>query len=157
MQLRPNQVVPLMGQDWIRWTRVPNSGLLFQKFEMVYTPENALWTRYIPALVLMVIAIFLIRGLRSSAANQVSKLVVAGISIFWFSSFSNVLSHFLSVFVDDTVTAQFWPGSKFYVFNVADLGITLGMAAVFFAIVRIAMVQTRETAADSVTAVRASL
>jgi lipoprotein signal peptidase len=130
-QMRPYQAFPILGQKWISWTRVPNSGLLFQKFEMVYSPENTLWTRYLPALALLLTAIFFIRTLRLLGGHQVSKLVSGGFSVFWFGGFSNVLSHFLSVFVDDTVAAQLWPGSKVYIFNIADLGITLGMACVF--------------------------
>jgi lipoprotein signal peptidase len=59
-----------------------------------------------------------------------------GFRIFWFGGPSNVISHFRSVFVDDTVFAQFLPGGRFFNFNIADLGITIGMALVLVEIFR---------------------
>ncbi len=132
--IRPHQAFPILEQKWLLWTRVPNSGLLFQNFEMVYTPENALWTRYLPALALAFTAILLIRFALKSDGGRVSKLVAGGFSIFWFGGFSNVLSHYLSIFVDDTISAQLWPGSKYFIFNMADVGISLGLFAVLIAV-----------------------
>jgi lipoprotein signal peptidase len=131
--MKPNQVVSVLEQKWFFWTRLPNSGLLFQNFEMVYSPENAIWTRYLPALALIITAKFWVSSELKSDRPFSSSLATIGFSVFWFGGFSNVLSHCLSVFVDDTMSAMLFPGSRFYTFNIADLGITLGMLMFFMA------------------------
>lgn len=133
-ELRPNQAVAILEQSWLLWTRSPNSGLLFQTFDMLYKPENALWTRYIPTAALILLAFYFMRITRSFDRSAEIRLVKVGFSVFWFGGLSNVLSHYKSVFVDDTVSAKLFPGGRFYTFNVADLGISLGMCLVLVAI-----------------------
>ena len=132
--LKPNQSLPILEQSWLRWTRVPNSGLIYQNFEMVYKPENALWTRYIPASVLVLMGFIFIKAIMQAPKNIVTSVIALGFGLFWFSGASNVLSHFLSVFVDDTISARFVWGGRFYTFNIADMGITLGMILVLAAL-----------------------
>jgi signal peptidase II len=136
MSLRPNQTLPILDQTWLRWTRLPNSGIIFQSFEMVYTPENALWTRFLPVLALLLTALTLGWAASRMDGTKTSRLLATGFSIFWFGGLSNVMSHFRSIFVDDTVSAQFLPGGRFFNFNIADLGITIGMALVLVEIFR---------------------
>ncbi len=126
-ELMPNQMFSLLNQGWLHWTRAPNSGVVFQSLEMLYNPENALWTRYVPAFCLLLLGWLILRGLFKNKYSSSGRVSLVGCSLFWFGGLSNVLSHFNSLFVDDTLSMKFFPGNRTFTFNIADMGIAFGM------------------------------
>jgi lipoprotein signal peptidase len=129
----PHRAVPILGLNWLRLTRVPNSGMMFQFREMVFRPENALYVRCLPAAALVVLLV-LFALLRRSAAQGSARgwltLLDLGFALLWCGGVSNVYSHWRAIFIDDTFAVRFWPRTPFYIFDLADVGVLAGVILV---------------------------
>lgn len=121
--LVPNQSMRLFGQEWLQLTRLPNPGLIFQSFESLPRGQVEFFIRYLPAL--MLLGFFpLYRYLRGSPLRKFESL---GFAVLYGSGLSNLWDHWHSYFVDDTLKMRLWPGSPVFPFNLADLGLCLGL------------------------------
>jgi len=129
----PYGAVPILGQNWLRLTRVPNSGMAFQSHEMVLRPDNALFVRYLPAVALAVLLVLFALLRRSASRDRAHGRLPAldlGFALLWSGGASNVLSHWRALFVDDTFAVRFFPRIPFCIFNLADVGVVVGLAVV---------------------------
>jgi lipoprotein signal peptidase len=123
LKLVPNQSLRLFG-DWLMLTRVPNRGLTFKTFSEIPFGENHLHIRYMPTLILVlfITVYFWARGSKGSAIERMGfALIVAAGS-------SNLVDHWRSYFVTDTLKALIASPHQYFPFNLADLSISLGLA-----------------------------
>ena len=146
----PNESLLLLGLGFVRLTRVPNSGLMFQSHEMVVRPENEVAVRHLPtlALVVLVAAFVGARRLLARGAPRRVPLLDLGFVLLASGGASNLLSHWRSVFVDDTFAVRFWPGTPFCIFDLADVAVCAGLAIVASA-VALSVVRSRAARATA--------
>ncbi len=118
-----NESASLFGFQWIQLTRVMNPGLLFHGLSSVPRGENEIFIRYLPTVALLVfIGMFIwTRKFGQTLLEKVGFiLLVAG-------GASNLIDHWRSYYVMDTLKVLVGPHHQFQPFNLADAWITTGV------------------------------
>jgi lipoprotein signal peptidase len=114
------------GFDGIHLTRVMNPGLMFHAFSGVPRGQNEIYIRYFPTLALVLFFAFFLgtRGLGSSRRERFGfGLMLAG-------GLSNVVDHWRSYSVMDTLKVIVGGHYRYQAFNLADAAIALGLVLV---------------------------
>ena len=124
--LIPNQSLDPLGWGWLQFTRVPNGGLIFQSYSVVPYGQTEFYIRYLPT---AVFGVFLIGYglLRYPDRKSIGGLERVGFSLFTACGLSNLLDHWRSYYVEDTIKIMLSP-QKGYPFNLADMGLLCGLA-----------------------------
>lgn len=107
----------------LNWTLAYNYGAAFS-----FLAQAGGWQKYFFALLGLAVAIFIISYLRQIPKN--AKLLAWGLALVLGGAIGNVIDRFIHGYVIDFIHVHYADVWHYPIFNIADIGICIGMALV---------------------------
>lgn len=114
--------VPVI-EPFFNWTLAYNRGAAFS-----FLANQGGWQKYFFALLGIAVSVFIIRYLRQIPKS--AKVLSLGLALVLGGAIGNVIDRFLYGYVIDFIHIHWYDVWHYPVFNVADIGICVGMALV---------------------------